>query len=141
MDPRQLTPKLSVTPQIEPEEVAAIAAAGFGTIICNRPDSEVPLELRADRIAQAAAEAGLEFVVNPVVHTSMTPEIVARQREAIESASAPVLAYCQSGTRSTVLWLLGAAAETPSDELLATAAAAGYQLGALKPQLDQLHNA
>ncbi|MBS8226388.1 TIGR01244 family sulfur transferase [Vannielia litorea] len=138
MDPRQLTPKHSVSPQIAPEEVEAIAAAGFTTIICNRPDGEVPPGLQAAAVQEAAEAAGLAFVVNPVVHSSMTPEVVERQRTAIEESAGPVLAYCQSGTRCTVLWMLGAAPSTPTDELVATAARAGYDLAALAPRLDAL---
>ncbi|MCO6382707.1 TIGR01244 family sulfur transferase [Oceanicola sp. 502str15] len=139
MPPRQLTPKLSVSPQISPEEVQALAEAGFATVICNRPDGEVPPGLQAADIGAAVEAAGLVFVVNPVVHSSMTPEVVASQREAIESSPGPVLAYCQSGTRCTVLWMLGAAASTPPDELIATAARAGYDLAALAPRLEALH--
>ena len=139
MEPRQLTPKLSVSPQIAPEEVQAIADAGFSTIICNRPDSEVPPHLQAAELQRAAEAAGLEFVLNPVVHTAMTEEIVARQHDTIAAAPGPVLAYCQSGTRCTVLWMLGAATATPSDELISTAAEAGYDLAALKGRLDALH--
>ncbi|QDC10395.1 TIGR01244 family phosphatase [Oceanicola sp. D3] len=139
MDPRQLTPKLSVSPQIAPEEVEAIAAAGFTTIICNRPDGEVPPTLQAASVEAAAQAAGLAFVLNPVVHSSMTPDVIERQRVAIEESPGPVFAYCQSGTRCTVIWMLGAAPTTPPDELIATAARAGYDLAALAPRLDALH--
>ncbi|MBY6046685.1 TIGR01244 family phosphatase [Vannielia litorea] len=137
--PRQLTPKLSVSPQISPEEVQAIAEAGFSTIICNRPDGEVPPGLQAADVAAAAEAAGLAFIVNPVVHSSMTAEVVTRQRAAIEESAGPVLAYCQSGTRCTVLWMLGAAPDTPPAELIQTAARAGYDLAALAPRLQALH--
>ncbi len=139
MPPRQLTPKLSVSPQIAPEEVKALAEAGFSTIICNRPDGEVPPGLQAADIGAAAEAAGLAFVVNPVTHSTMTPEVIAQQRAAIEGAPGPVLAYCQSGTRCTVLWMLGAAPTTPPDELITTAARAGYDLAALAPRLEALH--
>ncbi|SIN83256.1 TIGR01244 family sulfur transferase [Vannielia litorea] len=136
---RQLTPKLSVSPQISPDEVQALAEAGFATIICNRPDGEVPPGLQASDVGAAAEAAGLTFIVNPVVHSSMTDEVIARQREAIEAAPGPVLAYCQSGTRCTVLWMLGAAPDTPPAELIEAAARAGYDLGMLTPRLEALH--
>lgn len=139
MDIRPITPSFSVSPQIEPGDIAAIAEAGYTTIICNRPDSEVPAPLQAAAVAEAAEAAGLAFVVNPVVHTAMTQEIVARQRDAIAGSQGPALAYCQSGTRSTVLWMLSEARATPSSELIETAGRAGYQLAALKPQLDALY--
>ena len=44
MDIRRLTETYAVSPQITPEDVAAIKAAGFTTIINNRPDGEIPVE-------------------------------------------------------------------------------------------------
>ena len=41
MDLRQLTPDLAVTPQIQPEDLPALAEAGFRVLINTRPDSEV----------------------------------------------------------------------------------------------------
>ena len=40
MDLRKITEKVSVSPQITVEDMAAIKAAGFRAIICNRPDGE-----------------------------------------------------------------------------------------------------
>src|SRR3546814_18077986 len=36
----KLTSRLSTSPQIRPDEVEEVAAAGFRSIICNRPDGE-----------------------------------------------------------------------------------------------------
>jgi uncharacterized protein (TIGR01244 family) len=138
MDPRQITPRYNVSPQISPEDMPAIKAAGFTRIICNRPDAENPAALQAKAMAEAAQAAGLEFEVLELTHQTMTPENVARQRELIEGASGPVLAYCASGTRSSVIWALGQAGTRPVDDILATTAAAGYQLENLRPTLDQL---
>ena len=40
MDIRKITDEFSVSPQIRVADVAAIAAAGFRAVICNRPDGE-----------------------------------------------------------------------------------------------------
>jgi uncharacterized protein (TIGR01244 family) len=138
MDIREITPAYSVSPQIAPEDIPVIAAAGFTTVLCNRPDGEVPPGLQADDLRAAAEAAGLTFVVNPVVHTAMTEAVVARQRDTIAEGGR-TLAYCASGTRSTVVWMLGAAATTAPDALLAAALRAGYQLEGLRPQLEALH--
>ena len=66
MDIRQITPDYAVSPQIEPADIAAIKAAGFRTVICNRPDEEVTAELGAAAMRDAAEAAGLAFVDNPV---------------------------------------------------------------------------
>lgn len=139
MDIRQLTLRYHVSPQISVEDIPDISAAGITLIICNRPDAEVPPECQADAIGGAALAAGLRFEVLPLTHQTMTPQNVARQRGLVESSSGPVLAYCASGTRCSVIWALGEADRQAPDDILKTTAAAGYQLDGLKPTLEQLH--
>mgnify|MGYP006276961637 CR=1 FL=1 len=139
MEIRSLTDRYAVSPQVAADDMAALREAGFDTVICNRPDEEVPPGMQADAIRAAAEAAGLTFVDNPVTHGAMGPDTVERQRRAIEEAGGPVLAYCASGTRSTVVWMLGAAPETAPDALLSAARAQGYALDMLRPQLDALH--
>ena len=35
-----LSPELSVSAQIRPEDLPALAAAGYRAVVCNRPDGE-----------------------------------------------------------------------------------------------------
>lgn len=135
MDIREITPDYHVSPQISAEDVAAIKEAGFVRIICNRPDAEVPPSHRASAIEAAAQAAGIEFEVLPLTHQTMTPDNVARQTE-MSQASGPVLAYCASGTRCSVIWALGQAGQNSADDILAQTAAAGYDLGNLRPMLE-----
>lgn len=135
---RQITPRYAVSPQIDPEDIAAIKAAGFSTLICNRPDEEVPPSHQASVMAEAAKAAGLDFHVLPLTHQTMTPDRVAQQRHLIEAASGPVLAYCASGTRCSVVWSLGQAGHLPVDQIMQATAQAGYDLSGLRPQLDAI---
>ena len=103
MEIRQITEDYSVAPQIGVEHVPLIKAAGFKSLISNRPDAEdgtVP----HDEIAAAAAEAGLEFRYIPVVSGQITQEDVEAQAAALDELPTPVLAYCRSGTRCTNLY-------------------------------------
>ena len=138
MDIRQITPRYAVSPQIDPEDLGVIAAAGFTTVICNRPDEEVAPSHRAEMVAEAAKAAGLAFHVLPLTHQTMTPENVALQRKLIEDSQGPVLAYCASGTRCSVVWSLGQAGHLPVDQIMQATAAAGYDLAGLRPQLAAL---
>lgn len=126
MDIRTLTPDYAVSPQINPEDIAAIAAAGFTTVICNRPDGEVPPDLGAAALRRATEAAGLRFVENPMLPGTLDPETLRRQADALDSATGPVLAYCASGNRSAILWSLVRAADLGADGVLAATAAAGY---------------
>ncbi|MCG7574359.1 TIGR01244 family sulfur transferase [Phaeobacter sp. CNT1-3] len=137
MDIRQITPRYSVSPQINPSDLPAIKAAGFSKVICNRPDAENPPSHQAAAMAEAAAAAGIEFEVLPLTHQTMTPENVAKQFEMVDAAGeGPVLAYCASGTRCAVIWALSQAGKASADDILGTAAEAGYMLEQLRPHLE-----
>ncbi|MFT4961091.1 MAG: hypothetical protein ACI92Z_002177 [Paracoccaceae bacterium] len=140
MKPRQITPRYFVSPQINAEDLAAAAKSGFTTVICNRPNAEVPPSHQSDAIKAAALAAGLEFQVLELTHQTMTAENIARQRDIIAGSAGPVLAYCASGTRCSVIWALGQAETMPVDEILATTSKAGYDLGGLRPRLQEVSN-
>ncbi|MEL1250964.1 TIGR01244 family sulfur transferase [Aurantiacibacter gilvus] len=135
MQVNKVSDKYSVAGQILPADVAALKEAGFGTIICNRPDGEAEGQPPVAEIAQAAAAAGLAFEHNPIESGAPTPEAVARQGELCAAADAPVFAYCASGKRSTMLWTLANPEGLDADERLSCAEAAGYDFEALRPQL------
>ncbi|MCZ4262023.1 TIGR01244 family sulfur transferase [Limimaricola sp. G21655-S1] len=138
MDIRRISPDYAVSPQIEPEDIPAIAEAGFATVLCNRPDEEVPAELQAETLRIAAEAAGLRFATNPVTHQGLNREIIDRQMQVLDSSDGPVLAYCASGTRSSIVWSLGQVGRQETDEIIAATAKAGYDLERLRPQLEAL---
>lgn len=135
---RSLTPDYHVSPQISAEDIAELKAAGFALVICNRPDAEVPPSHQAAAIAAAAEAADLPFVVLPLTHQTMNAENVLRQKELAQSAGGPVLAYCASGTRCSVIWALGHAETLGADAVLEATAQAGYDLSGLRPTLTHL---
>lgn len=137
LDLRRLTETYSVAPQIAPEDMAALKSMGFAAVIDNRPDGEIPGDLQAAAMAAAAEAAGIAFAVNPVTPGQFTPELVARQRAAVEAAAGgKVLAYCASGNRSTILWELVHAGQIPVDDMLRTAAEAGYDHSPVRPLIE-----
>ncbi len=138
MDIRTLSPNYAVSPQIAVEDIPAIAEAGFVTIICNRPDGEVPPSHQANAIKTAAQTAGLTFVEIPVTHQGLNMDMVAAQKQAISNADGPTLAYCASGTRSSIVWSLAMADEMSADDLIRATTEAGYSLDGLRPQLDMI---
>jgi sulfide:quinone oxidoreductase len=102
----RITPDYSASPQIDAEDMAEIAALGFRSIICNRPDGEDAGQPPAADIRAAAERHGLAFAFVPVVSGQIDEGDVADFRAAVAELPAPVLAYCRSGTRSRNLWLL-----------------------------------
>ena len=140
MDPRVITENYHVSPQIAPEDAAAIKAAGYDTVICNRPDEENPAPWQAEAMRTAMTAQGLRFEVLPITHQTLSPQLAASQRALVDAAEGRVLAYCASGTRCTIVWALGEAASggLGSDEIIAAAAAGGYDLAGLRPTLEAL---
>jgi uncharacterized protein (TIGR01244 family) len=106
MEYRQISDNYSVSGQILPGDIEAIKAAGFKSVICNRPDNEQPGQPSADSVKQAAEAAGLEFRYIPVISGQITEENVADQAIALEDLKGPVFAYCRSGARCTNLYAL-----------------------------------
>ena len=83
---------------------------------------------------RAAAEAaGLKYVVNPLTMETMTPDRQALQRESLAATEGKVLAYCRSGTRSTICWALSQAKTLEPEEIIAAAAQGGYDISGLAP--------
>ena len=138
MDIRNIASNYSVSPQILPTDVAAIKAAGFTTVLCNRPDEEVPSDIGSDAMRKEVEAAGLRFVFNPVTHQSLNAEMVKVQMSTIEQSRGPVLAYCASGTRSSIVWSLGSAKSMPVDAIIEATARAGYDLQGLRQRITDL---
>lgn len=136
MDIRPLTPTYAVSPQIDLADLAAIKAAGFATVIDNRPDAEIPAHLHTGAMADAARALGLTFIANPVISGGLTAQNVEAQAAAVAASAGPVLAYCASGNRSSVVWALMNAGQMDADTLIGTPARYGYTLEHLRGQIE-----
>ena len=139
---RKVTEQVWVSPQILPADVTVAAAQGIVLIINNRPEDEAPDQPAGASIAAAAAAAGIGYLEIPVSHAGFSQPQVAAMGHALASAGGPVLAFCRSGTRSTLLWALSEAAGGANPAELASAAAgAGYDLSPIAAMLDLLAGA
>ncbi|WP_175671970.1 bifunctional protein tyrosine phosphatase family protein/NAD(P)/FAD-dependent oxidoreductase [Burkholderia ambifaria] len=134
---RPLTDLLSVSPQIAATDLPALQAAGIRAIVCNRPDGEGADQPTVAEIRAAAAPFGIAVHYLPVDTGKVTDDQAAQFGALVTTLAGPVLAYCRSGTRSATLWALSRAGRRPAGDIVAIAAAAGYDLGALAPRLVQ----
>lgn len=100
-----LSPDVSVAPQLGPDAMAALADAGFKSVINNRPDFEGGPDQPTHAQMQAAAEAaGLAYAFLPVAPGFQTPEEIARFGELLATLPRPIVAFCRTGTRSGKLF-------------------------------------
>jgi uncharacterized protein (TIGR01244 family) len=141
-DFRRLTGGVSVAPQITLEQVASAKAAGFTLIVNNRPDGEDPTAPQGRDIEAAAKAAGLDYIAIPITHAGFSApqvETMAGAIAALEAEGGRMLAYCRSGTRSTLLWSLAEATRgAEPGRIAADAARAGYDIGPVRPMVDGL---
>lgn len=133
----KLTPTVSVSPQIEAEDLETIKAMGFRSIINNRPDDESGQQPANAIIEEKAQALGLGYRFVPVVSGNFEDGDIAKFRDALDALEGPVLAFCRSGTRSTVMWALANAGHMPADEIIEAAGKAGFDLSGLKPRLER----
>ncbi len=137
MDVRRINDKVSVSPQISPEDIAAIKAQGFVAIINNRPDGESPDQPTSATIEAGAHAAGLAYHYIPLGRDGVSAQMIEATKQVLEGSTGPVFCYCRSGTRSTTLWALSQAGELPAEEIISAAAGAGYDMSHLAGHLSQ----
>lgn len=136
---RQLTERVFASSQIGFAEVAEAAAQGVALIINNRPEDESDDQVPGAEIEAAAHAAGMDYVAIPVTHAGFSEWQMEAMAKALAEAPGPVLAYCRSGTRSTLLWALAEASRGRNPGVLAAqAAAAGYDLTPVRAMMDIL---
>lgn len=103
----QLNDEIAVAPQLTPEAMAAAAAAGFRSVVNNRPDFEGgPDQPTSAAIEAAARAAGLAYAHLPVAGGFQTPEQARAMADLMARLPKPVLAFCRSGARSGRLYQL-----------------------------------
>ena len=130
-----LTDRLSVTAQIEVDDIAELATQGVRSIINNRPDGEADDQPSSAELQAAAQQAGLAYQYIPVTHGPLLANQVDAFAAALRDLPAPVLAFCRSGNRCSILWALQA--EGTADAIIDAALGAGYDLSWLRPQLSR----
>ena len=131
MDIKALTPHLSISPQILPAEMQAVAEAGFKAIICNRPDGEGADQPSFKEIEAAAQQFGLIAHYLPAESGKVRDEDGKAFGQLLNTLPGPVLAYCRTGMRSTTMWALSQAGITPLPHILEASQKVGFDMKSL----------
>jgi uncharacterized protein (TIGR01244 family) len=145
---RKVTETLYASPQIGLEDVERAREMGVRLIINNRPEGESDDQTPGEAIASAARDAGIDYTAIPVTHAGFSHAQLDAFNAALDRVASggetpgKVLAYCRSGTRSTLLWALARAKAGERPETLAAAAsAAGYDTASVRAMMDALAGA
>lgn len=136
---RRLSDHVLASPQISLDDLGDAKALGVGLVINNRPEGESDDQVPGPEIEAAARALGMDYIAIPVTHAGLSGPQVEAMAAALQGANNKVLAYCRSGTRSTLLWALAEASKGADlDELTARAADAGYDVTPVRPLMDML---
>lgn len=128
MNIKSISEELSLSEQLQLDDIKALAEQGYRSLICNRPDGEAADQPTFDEIKAAAESAGMTVRYLPVVPGQISDGDVADFSQAIRELPKPTLAYCRTGTRSATLWSLSQANNMPIPDILSAAKAAGYDM-------------
>jgi uncharacterized protein (TIGR01244 family) len=138
-DFRKLSDSVLASPQITLDDVARAQTMGVGMIVNNRPEGEAADQTPGAAIETAARAAGMAYRAIPISPGAFGEAQVREMIEALGEANGKVLAYCRTGTRSTLLWALAQAALGAAPEAIAAAAAdAGYDVAPVWPAMTAL---
>ena len=135
----KLTDDVFVAPQLSVDAIHAAAGEGITLVINNRPEDESDDQTPGPDIEAAARAVGLDYIAIPVTHAGFAEWQVTAMADALDKADGKVLAYCRSGTRSTLLWALARASKGDHPAVLAEQAAdAGYDLTPITAMMDMV---
>ena len=123
----KLTESLSVAAQITPQDIGGLAAQGFTTVVCNRPDGESLDQAGMDVMEAACHEADVLFIRYPVSVLNFPGADLEGLGALFDDPNQKVLAYCRSGTRCANLWILSRD-EAGRDDAIAVARGIGFDL-------------
>lgn len=135
-DVKPLADDVSVCAFVPPDKLVDLAPT-FRTIINNRPDGEEPGQPTSAEIEAEARRLGLDYIHLPVVPGKIIDDQVRKFSEVIAHHEGPILAFCRTGTRSATLWALSQSGKRTPDDILKTAAGAGYDLSSLAQRLGE----
>ena len=114
---RELDEKVLVSGQIGPGDIAALREQGVTMIVNNRPDGEETDQPLGAEIEDAAKAAGIEYRSIPIIR-GIGPADADAMQDAINVTKGKMLAFCRSGTRSSLAWALARNAEgIPREEI------------------------
>lgn len=138
-DFRTLSDSVLASPQLTPADVDEASAQGVTLIVNNRPENESADQTPGAAIESAARAAGMDYLAIPISPGHFGPDQVQAMSDALGRTRGKVLAYCRTGTRSTLLWALAQAASgEPLDATVSAAAAAGYDVSPVLPVMAEL---
>ncbi|URQ64973.1 TIGR01244 family sulfur transferase [SAR86 cluster bacterium] len=121
--------------QIQAKDIAQLKQEKFEYVLCNRPDNEVQDQPSAEVIKSECLANGIEFLHLPISPGDFNLEVIMETEKVLKTAK-KTLAYCRTGTRSTMLWAFAKTKDLEVDEVLKITDHSGYNFQHLKELLE-----
>ena len=134
MDPIKLSDSYFVLPQITESDIEKYLKQGFEVIVNNRPDNESEGQPLSKDLAAKAAAVGVEYIYNPVDLSKLSQSELDVQSNIVAKGK-KTLAFCRTGTRSSVLWVLNNQETASFDQLVVEVNAKGFDLTRCLPAM------
>lgn len=130
----QINEQLSISDQLQLEDVKALADMGVEYLVCNRPDGESENQLSYDAVSDEAKKAGVSIWSIPFKSGHLTSKEVDAFTKLMKDGK-KTHAYCRTGNRSFNLFAASCASQgTPQSEILDKAKAIEIDVSAsIKP--------
>ncbi len=130
-----ITSEFAVAAAPDAGRIAAFAQGGYGVIVNLLPDGEADTDTAEFAILTAAN--GLAYHHIPVhCHEVFTDQAVTAMAVVLDQATAPVVAFCRTGTRAAIVWAAARARREPVDAVLADLTRSGFDLAYLRDDLE-----
>ena len=127
-----------VSPQVLREDLSELKKQGFEKIINNRPDGESDDQPSGESLRVAVEMLGMKYVSNPIELPKLSQAHIDAQSDALVE-SEKTLAFCRTGTRSSVLWVLMKNAQGEEyQELVSQVSGKGFDLSRCSAAMELL---
>ena len=121
--------------QIQAKDIAQLKQEKFECVLCNRPDNEEQDQPSVEMIKSQCLANGIEFLHLPITPGDFNLEAIMETEKVLKTAK-KTLAYCRTGTRSTMLWAVAKTKDLEVDEVLKITDHSGYNFQHLKELLE-----
>lgn len=139
----QLDENLLVAGQMDVYDIVKASETGIKMIICNRPDGESDGQVPSVDMEALLKTYNIDFRYIPITPGEIRRENVIATKKAFDEATGPILAYCRSGMRSTVMWaMVQAALDRMSNlQIIKKSSELGYDLNPIMGALTAVRDA
>ncbi len=138
---KHLADNIYVSSQIVSESLSSIIESGFKTVVCNRPDGEDAEQVNHELFKDELSHFNINFVYLPLIIGGIQPSDVSQFQSVKENNQLPMLLYCRTGSRSTLLWCLSEMITRSIADIVDCAYQAGYNMShLLNKSVDIKHN-